>query len=134
MRVTIFGTRDRRLLAATRRLVRQLDREFNSPAIAVSVIFVNDRYIQDLNRRYRRRDRPTDVLSFKLQPLIPNQQSSVPLGEVYVSRDTARQQARRYGVSYHDELQRLVLHGILHLLGLTHRQMEPLYRRFLGRD
>ncbi len=130
----VFGTRDQRLLAATRRLVRQLDREFKSPAIAVSVIFVNDRYIQDLNRRYRRRDRPTDVLSFKLQPLVPNRQPSLPLGEVYVSRDTARQQARRYGVGYHDELQRLILHGVLHLLGLTHRQMEPFYRRFLGRD
>jgi probable rRNA maturation factor len=59
--------------------------------------------------------------------------ASLPAGEVYVSRDTARRQARERGLGYHDELRRLVLHGLLHLLGLTHKQMEPLYRRYLSR-
>ena len=55
------------------------------------------------------------------------------LGEVYVSRDQSRLQAREYGLSYHDEVKRLILHGVLHLLGLSHREMEPYYRRFLER-
>ena len=133
MKVVVSGTRDGRLTAGIRLLARRLNRDFGSPRIDVTVIFVSDRYIHDLNLRYRKRDRPTDVLSFNLQSPISNSQSSSPLGEVYVSRDTARVQAREYAVPYASEVRRLVLHGLLHVLGLTHRQMEPLYAKYLGR-
>ncbi len=130
MRPEIFGTRDDRLRADIRRLCRQIARDFRPEADVVNFIFVTDRRIHELNRRFLKRDRPTNVISFNCdEPHLPGEPQL--LGEVYVSRDRARAQAREYGVSYSSELRRLVLHGLLHLLGLTHRQMEPLYERYL---
>jgi probable rRNA maturation factor len=130
MRPRVFGTRDRLLVADVESLCRRLARGFDAGPVTVNVVFVNDRRIHELNRKFRRRDKPTDVLSFD------SDATAVPgeprlLGEVYVSRDRARAQAREYGATYREETRRLVLHGFLHLLGLTHKQMEPLYDRYL---
>ena len=133
MRPEIFGTQDRRLRADIVRLCRRLTRDFKPDAATVNVIFVTDRQIHALNRQFLKRDRPTNVISFDCrEPRLPGEPRL--LGEVYVSRDRARAQAREYGVSYAAELRRLVLHGLLHLLGLTHRKMEPLYRKYLQPD
>ena len=129
----IFGTQDSRLRADVRGLCRILTKDFKPKAAVVNVIFVTDRRIHTLNRQYLNRDRPTNVRSFNCdEPHVPGEPRL--LGEVYVSRDTARAQAREYGVSYASELRRLVLHGLFHLVGLTHREMEPLYRKYLQRD
>jgi rRNA maturation RNase YbeY len=126
----IHGTQDERLRTDVRRLCRLLTRDFKPEAASVNVVFVTDRRIHELNRQFLKRDRPTNVISFNCnQPQLPDEPRL--LGEVYISRDRARAQAREYGVSYASELRRLVLHGLLHLLGLTHREMEPLYRRYL---
>jgi len=130
MRPDVYGTQDSRLRADVRRLCRLVARDFKPDAAAVNVVFVNDRRIHELNRRFLKRDRPTDVISFNSdEPRVPGEPHL--LGEVYISRDRARAQAREFGLSYSSELRRLVLHGLLHLLGLTHRQMEPLYERYL---
>jgi|GEM_PF-445843 len=143
MRPEIFGTQDQRLRADIRRFCRLITARWGqSPGPesitgdcprSVNVIFVTDREIHALNRRFLHRDRPTDVISFNCdEPGLPGEPHL--LGEVYISRDRAREQAREYGVSYASELRRLVLHGLLHLLGLTHRQMEPYYGKYLRRD
>jgi len=130
LKPSIYGTRDRRLRADIGRLCRLLTKDFEPDAAAVNVVFVTDRRIHELNRRFLKRDRPTNVISFNCdEPDLPGEPRL--LGEVYISRDRARAQAREYGVSYASELRRLVLHGLLHLLDLTHRQMEPLYNRYL---
>jgi len=130
MRPDVYGTQDERLRADVRRLCRLLTNDFKPNAAAVNVVFVTDQRIHELNRRFLKRDRPTNVISFDCnEPQLPGEPRL--LGEVYISRDRARTQAREYGVSYASELRRLVLHGLLHLLGLTHRQMEPLYNRYL---
>jgi rRNA maturation RNase YbeY len=132
MRPEIFGTRDPRLRADVQRICRQVARDFKPAAASVNFVFVTDRQIHELNRRFLHRDRPTNVISFNSdEPQLPGEPRL--LGEVYISRDRARAQAREYGVSYASELRRLVLHGLLHLLGLTHRQMEPYYRKYLPR-
>jgi len=77
---------------------------------------VTDPEIHDLNRRYRGKDRPTDVLSF---PLADALQPSL-LGEVVISVETAARQAQRRGHSLPEELQTLLIHGVLHLLGYDH--------------
>lgn len=128
MKVEIHGTRNGRLLRDVRALVSALDADFDPGDVTVSVVFTSDRVIHGLNRDFRGKDRPTDVLSFNLPPA-PGGDGL--FGEVYVSRPTARRQAREYGVTLAAELRRLVLHGFLHLLGLSHRQMSPLYRRYL---
>jgi probable rRNA maturation factor len=131
MKVEIHGTRDGRLLGDVRALARALERDFDPGAITVSVVFTDDRRIRTLNRDFRGRDRPTDVLSFNLPPAPAGDGI---FGEIYVSRPTARRQARAIGHSLAAELRRLVLHGLFHLLGLSHRQMAPLYRRYLGEE
>ena len=77
----------------------------------VNLIFVDDVFIQDMNRTYLGKDRPTDVISFLLEEDI--------LGEVYVSLDTAQSQSITYRVPFQEEVARLVIHGVLHLLGYT---------------
>jgi probable rRNA maturation factor len=75
-----------------------------------------DPEIHALNRQYRGKDKPTDVLSFpladELQPFL--------LGDVIISVETAARQAQRRGHTLREELQTLLIHGILHLLGYDH--------------
>lgn len=87
---------------------------------AVTIIFVDDAYIRRLNREYRHLDRATDVLSFEMDDDTTLDQNL--LGEIYISMDRAQDQAVRYHVSVDEELQRLVVHGCLHLLGYDHHR------------
>jgi len=82
----------------------------------LSVLLCGDRFIRDLNHRFRGIDAPTDVLSFEQESA-----GRAPiLGDVVISLDTARREARRRSVPESAELRELLLHGILHLLGRDH--------------
>lgn len=79
----------------------------------VEVTLCSDYLIKKLNSRYRGINRATDVLSFSF--------SSVDiLGEIYISLQRAAIQARKYNVTYTDEVNRLFVHGFFHLLGFDH--------------
>jgi probable rRNA maturation factor len=97
-----------------------------APAAArgeVAVALVSDARVRDLNRQYRRKDRPTDVLSFPgPRPREPRPPRSAPrfLGDIVIATGVARRQARSAGQSYAAELRVLALHGLLHLLGYDH--------------
>lgn len=101
----------------------------------VGVLFVDDPAIRDLNRRWRRIDRATDVLSF---PAGEGLGPARVLGDIAISVPRAVAQAKRYRVPFDRELQRLLVHGILHLMGYDHkapaerRTMRALERRLLG--
>jgi probable rRNA maturation factor len=82
----------------------------------LSLALVADATIHALNRRYRGKDKPTDVLAF---PLADEVQPSL-LGDVVISVETASRQARRRGHPLREELQVLLVHGILHLAGYDH--------------
>jgi len=84
----------------------------------LSVLFAGDARIRKLNARYRNIDRPTDVLSFPQNG--GNGPASPLLGDVVVSVETARRQAREHNLSLDQELVLLLIHGILHLLGYDH--------------
>jgi probable rRNA maturation factor len=79
-----------------------------------------------LNARYRGVDRSTDVLSFPLSvgrlAAIGEQRSNTPfpLGDIVICVPTALLQAKEYGISFHEETQRLLVHGLLHLVGYDH--------------
>ena len=84
---------------------------------------VSDRHSRALNRRYRRTDAPTDVLSFAPGPEAgPRTAAMEPraLGDIVIATGVARRQARRMAHSYATELRVLALHGLLHLLGYDH--------------
>jgi probable rRNA maturation factor len=104
--------------AALRRLARGVLAAEASPGLAVTLVLADDALLRDLNHRFRGLDRATDVLSFD-PPEGPGEPSP---GEVYVSMDRVAVQARRYRVTPQRELARLVIHGLLHLLGHDHHR------------
>lgn len=87
------------------------------PEAELSVVIGDDGWIQDLNREYRKKEMPTDVLAFP-QDLSPAGTAPL-LGDVAISAETAARQAEQFGHSFEEELALLVTHGILHLTGWT---------------
>ncbi len=79
-------------------------------------VITDDGELQRLNRDFRKRDYPTDVLSF------PSGEPSGPLGDIAISADRAAGQARELGHSLDEEIRILMLHGVLHLLGMDHER------------
>lgn len=84
----------------------------------VTVIISDDEHLHQLNERFRQIDRPTDVLSFELDDT-EDPEDDV-LGEIYISIDRARDQAREAGHPLEAEVRHLAVHGTLHLLGYEH--------------
>ena len=92
-----------------------------------SVVFINDHSMRQYNRTYRGFDKPTDVLSFR--------GDDGYLGDILISSETAYNQARgSRSLSFESNLHRLILHGLLHLMGYDHEtddgEMRALERRF----
>lgn len=93
----------------------------------VSVSLVTSSEIRHINRDYRRNDAVTDVISFALEDEEDNlihADALRTLGDIIISTERARQQARDYGHSYRRELLFLSLHGFLHLLGYDHEEAD----------
>ena len=89
----------------------------------LSLSLVDDEQMADLNRRYRGIDRPTDVLSFSLVEGPAAEHRGQMLGDVVIGIETARRQARAAHRGLDHEVARLLIHGVLHLLG--HTPAEP---------
>ena len=93
----------------------------------VSVSFVSNEEIKNINRDYRDKDSVTDVISFALEEdevnIIPDDAPRT-LGDIVISSDRAKEQAADYGHSYRRELLFLSLHGFLHLLGYDHMESD----------
>ena len=127
------------------RLLRKAAHEFLTElglSGELSVLLVDDKAIRLLNRQWRKKDQPTDVLSFGQKPQAASRkpQAGRTLGDVVISLDTARRQAREGGWPLAAELRRLLAHGILHCLGHDHQRpaealkMARAERRLLGRE
>ena len=116
--------------AKARRILRLLDQN----DCELSVALVGDDEIRGLNGRYRSRDEPTDVLSFPMEDPPPSGPRLI--GDVVISVEKAARQARQRRRSLDDELEVLLIHGILHNLGYDHerspedeREMRAMERR-----
>lgn len=127
LRAKIFGTNDRRLIYAIHHLINNL-----TPIIScrlqpgfINIIFTDNRQITQLNKRYLNRNRPTDVLAFPLN-LPQESPEQTLLGEIYISREQARLQAKAGKRKLSVELLFLVRHGLLHLAGFSHQEMNRL--------
>ncbi len=129
-------------------------------ACELSLMIVDDRAMRNLNRRFRAKDRPTDVLSFaqlpehhgeehrsngraasaraRRTPLAPSAQLArspgLLLGDVVISVDTALRQARRLRVAPAARLRTLLIHGLLHLLGYDHERSAAEAKRMSARE
>lgn len=91
-----------------------------------NIIFVDNSFIKELNKKYRNIDRETDVISFALEDekeedsFLDNRM----LGDIYISVDKAKSQAIEYGHSLKREISFLAVHGLLHLLGYDHMNKD----------
>jgi len=82
----------------------------------VSISFIDDGYMRELNLKYRDNNRTTDVLSFP--------QEGELLGDILISVDKATAQSEELGHTFEQEVRRLVVHGVLHLLGYDHKKLQ----------
>lgn len=90
--------------------------------------------MRSLNRRYRGRDQTTDVLSFSLREGAFSRIQPTMLGDIVVSVPSAERQAREYGHSLEREIDRLLVHGLLHLVGYDHERGVAEQRRMERRE
>ncbi len=97
----------------------------------LAIVFAGDGLLRRLNRDYRFKDKPTDVLSFE------SQGEDMGLGDIFISVETARANAKRFARTLDRELEILALHGFLHVLGYDHEtdngEMEALEKRLRAR-
>lgn len=106
----------------------------------VSVTFVTNEAIHEINREYRDKDQPTDVISFALEEMGEGEiqiiGEGIPrvLGDIIISTDRTREQAEEYGHSFERELGFLAVHGFLHLLGYDHMTEEDEKEMFGKQD
>ncbi len=118
----------------------------------LSILFVNDRQMKELNHKYRSIDKTTDVLSF------PQHSAKVPkclstkanekkvyglwdygtkellLGDVVINLQAAKRQASEHGLSFAGELQWLLVHGVLHLIGYDHERSKYAERKMRAKE
>lgn len=97
----------------------------------VSISIVDNKTIHALNKKYRKIDRPTDVLSFAFmdndiidKKQLLNNKETYCLGEIFISYQKAEEQSKEYGHSFSREMCFLFIHGLLHLCGYDHMEKE----------
>ena len=119
-----------RILRTGRRILSLLEQT----KAELSIMFVGDRRMKQLNTQYRDIRRTTDVLSFESAiPFIPDDADNA-LGDIVISVPKAEAQAKEYGSGFYDEITRLLIHGTLHLLGYDHEQTEYTARKMRKKE
>jgi probable rRNA maturation factor len=130
--VAVHGIRtpvDRPQLTRLARYVLRTERVRDA---MMSIALVSSRAIAALNAKYLGHEGPTDVIAFGFSA--PGPGTGPTLGDVYICPAVARLNARAFGVAFADEIDRLVVHGSLHVLGWDHpagaqRERSPMWRR-----
>ena len=89
----------------------------------MTIVLTDNSSIRSINKKYRKKDRPTDVISFAFRDSAfpAPERGAEDLGDLYLSLEQAWLQ-RAFSASFHDEVKRLLVHGILHLLGYDHEK------------
>jgi len=119
---------------AFERLLGELAARYRLADPEVSLAFVGEQAIRTLNRKFMKKDKPTDVLSFPLGEKGPD--GKFYLGDIIIAVPVAVRQAREKGHSLDRELRLLAIHGFLHLLGFDHfvgieEEERKVHKRFL---
>ena len=103
---------------------------------SITVIITDNNYIRKLNLKYRKKDYATDVISFNYQdePFPEENIRNDHLGDIYISLEKAFNQAGEYGSAFQDEVKRLLVHGILHLMGFDHELSKEDEKKMRGKE
>ena len=118
---------------------------FDSPILMLDFSWMSDEEIQNLNRDFRGKNKPTDVLSFALFetlgaeddlpfPTFPGEKNQIALGDLVISIETAQRQAREQNHDLEHEIAFLAIHGALHLLGYDHAKASERRAMFARQD
>lgn len=139
------GESEKRLFSCARRCLQEAARVsadeavFMPPEAEVSIAFASDEQVRALNRKWRGKDAPTNVLAFAANDGIASEGRSPLLGDIALAFETLAREARSQGKKPENHLCHLLIHGFLHLLGYDHgnareaRIMENLEVRVLER-
>jgi probable rRNA maturation factor len=137
--------RQRRVLVAIpplRKFYERARQELGFAPEAVTIELISDRAMARLNETYRKKRGPTDVLSFPAKGASETNGARAPhapeyIGDIAISPETARRNARRFSRSLPEEMRILILHGMIHLAGFDHEtdrgEMDRLERRLRKR-
>jgi probable rRNA maturation factor len=107
--------------AVLKKIAKSVLRNLDAPKDSeLSISFIDDEKMRELNRAYRNIDRTTDVLTF---PQGGGPDMTI-LGDIVISVDTADRNSRRYGITREVEIKKLIVHGILHLFGYDHKKKK----------
>jgi probable rRNA maturation factor len=132
------GSRGKITAAELRRVARSvLDAEDVAAAVEVEVVLADEATVRELNRLYRGRDEPADVLSFAAmegEAFIASPDEAPSLGEVVICLPVAEAQASGAGRAVAGEVAHLLTHGLLHLLGYDHEEDEAESQRMKARE
>lgn len=135
MECLIYNPVKQRILTDTevKRLARKILTRFKSLNKSLSIQFVGEKKIRELNKKYRGVDKVTDVLSFGLE--------EEDLGDIFICYAQIKKQAKFFQVTAKEEMARMLTHGVLHLLGFEHenkkqerkmfKEQEKLVKKFL---
>lgn len=128
MECLVYNRARQRVLsgAEIQRLVKKILARFKSLDKTLSVQFVGEKKIKELNKKYRGIDRVTDVLSFGLE--------GDDLGDIFLCYPRIKKQAKQYQVTEREEVARMLIHGILHLLGFEHKRKKEAQKMFKLQD
>jgi len=107
-----------------RRSLKQLLKELGFNDGEVSLLLVDDDQIREINRGYLQRDRPTNVISFAMKEGAFGDLHPEILGDIILSVETAARDAIACDIDFMDEVEFLLIHGLLHLLGYNHENVE----------
>ncbi|MCU0821666.1 MAG: rRNA maturation RNase YbeY [Spirochaetes bacterium] len=103
---------------------------------SITVIITDNNYIHKINRKYRKKDYATDVISFYYEdePFPEENKKDNHLGDLFLSVEKAFEQALEYNCTFQDEIKRLLVHGILHLTGLDHERSKDEEKKMMSKE
>lgn len=95
----------------------------------ISLTISDNSYIREINRDYREKDKPTDVITFVMAdepfPTFEEETELYSAGDMIISLEYIEENSKYFKVSFEEELKRVIIHGILHLKGMDHKTNEP---------
>jgi probable rRNA maturation factor len=114
--------------------ILSLSDQSGHPGTELSILFVGDKKMTQLNTAYRGIKKSTDVLSFEAHIPVKKGKGDNILGDIVINVPRAELQAESYGTGFYDELYRLLIHGTLHLLGYDHEKSEYKTRKMRKKE
>ncbi|MDQ7815131.1 MAG: rRNA maturation RNase YbeY [Patescibacteria group bacterium] len=101
-----------------------LDKKGGKKKVFLSVVFITPVKMRKLNKKWRKIDKSTDVLSFPVDEAVPEKAGVRVLGDIFICPSYVADAAREIGVDFDEQLLRVLVHGVLHLLGFDHERRD----------